>query len=167
MMINTYARCMKVYGSKRIQMKTGWNVRCAFSGSINRVSIHRLHTNKTVGRILTNFFWPYDFMERTTWEFVGLFCQDIISKSRRETIEATLKVLVWCSMAESLSFIYRTGFLNRPFCLKFLLRIIMALKFWSSIVEWILWKCFESKKNIHIFLTNRPSERSVRQFYSH
>ena len=93
----------KFMGVKRIQMKIGWDVQCAFNGSMNCVSVHRLHTNKTVGRILATFFKPCNFMEMYL-QVYQVFCQDVRSRSCSETIEPTLKDLVWCSITETLIF---------------------------------------------------------------
>ena len=60
---------------------------------MNCVSVYRLHTNKTVGRILATFFKPRNFMEMYL-KVCQVFCQDIRSRSCSETIEATLKDLV-------------------------------------------------------------------------
>ena len=67
----------KFMGVKRIQKKVGWYVQYALSGSVNRVSINKLHTNKTVGRILTNFLSHLISWKKLLESFSGFFVKII------------------------------------------------------------------------------------------
>ena len=98
------------------------------------------------------FFEPYNFMGRTTWEFVRLFVKIL----QEDHVEKPLNHLwrsfiLWRMLMYNdrkfiihlpKKYIRRMDFLKSPFCLKLILRLIMALKFGCGFVEWILWECF-------------------------
>ena len=117
---------------KTIQMKIGWNVQCVFNGPwvvlpfIDCMQI-KLSDGFQQFYFIFFFFEPCNFMGRTTW-VCQAFCQDITRRSRRKTIEPSLKELctlknvnvqwqkVYYSSAEK---IYQTdGFFKKPFLSK-------------------------------------------------
>ena len=146
---------MEVYGSKNDPNEDWLKCAMCLQWSMSRASIHRLHANKTVWRISTIFFFffePYNFMGRTTWEFVTLFVKIL----QEDHVEKPLNHLwrsfvLWRMLMYNdrkfiihlpKKYIRRMDFLKSPFCLKLILRLIMTLKFECGFVEWILWECF-------------------------